>query len=145
MRDSKKTKAQLADELTELRQRVAELEAAETEREQVEKALHASEREFRGLVDNALVGIYRTNLKGDILYVNEFLSSILGFESPEEMMKAGVLYRYKNPKDRETLMRRLEKEGQVSGFEVELLDKSGGTVAVLLSAALEGDVLTRNW
>ncbi len=142
MRDSKKTKAQLADELTALHQHVAELEAAETEREQVEKALHASEREFRGLVDNALVGIYRTNLKGDILYVNEFLSSILGFESPEEMMKAAVLYRYKNPKDRETLMRRLKKEGQVSGYEVELLGKSGGTVAVLLSAALEGDVLT---
>lgn len=57
-------------------------------------------------------------------------------------MKAGVLNRYKNPKDRETLMRRLDKAGQVSGLEVELLDKSGGTVAVLLSAALEGDVLT---
>ena len=142
MGDSKKTRAQLADELTTLRQRVAELEAAETERQQVEKDPRASEREFRGLVDNALVGIYRTNLDGDILYANEFLSSMLGFESPEEMMQAGVLNRYKNPKDRETLLRRLQKEGHVSDFEVEYLDKSGGTVAVLLSAALEGDVLT---
>ena len=130
MRDNKKTKAQLVDELTALRQRVSQMEAAETERQQVEGTLGASERESRGLVDNALVGIYRTNLKGDIFYVNEFLSSMLGFESPEEMMKVGVLNRYKNPKDRETLMRRLEKEGQVSGFDVELLDKSGGTVAV---------------
>jgi len=142
MKDSKKTKAQLTDELMALRQRVAQLEAVETEPQQVEGTLGASEREFRSLVDNALVGIYRTNLRGDILYVNEFLSSMLGFESPEEMMRAGVLTRYENPKDRETLMRRLRKEGQVSGFDVELLDKSGGTVPVLLSAAIEGDVLT---
>jgi PAS domain S-box-containing protein len=142
MRDSKKTKAQLVDELTALRQRVAQMEAAETELEQVVKPPGASEREFRGLVNNALVGIYRTNLEGDILYANEFLSSMMGFESPQEMMETGVLNRYRNPKDRETLLWRLEKEGQVSGFDVELLDKSGGTVAVLLSAALEGDVLT---
>ncbi len=44
MKDERKTKKQLADELAESRQRVAELEAAETERKRAEKELVARER-----------------------------------------------------------------------------------------------------
>ncbi|HYA11968.1 MAG TPA: PAS domain-containing protein, partial [Thermodesulfovibrionales bacterium] len=50
-----------------------------------EKALQESEKKYRDLVNNALVGIYKTNLRGDILYVNKALWRMLEFESQEEM------------------------------------------------------------
>jgi hypothetical protein len=42
MKDEDKTKEQLITELTELRRRIAELWASETERKQAEEALQAS-------------------------------------------------------------------------------------------------------
>lgn len=112
------------------------------ERKRVEEALGESEKKYRKLVDNALVGIYQTNTKGDILYVNEALVRMLEFESPEEMMSRGVLERYKNPKDREVLIENLIKKGKVADFELDLLTKTGKTKNVRLSAILDRDVLS---
>src|SRR3989304_1863277 len=113
-----------------------------TERKKTEKALRESEKKYRNLVNNALVGIYKTNLKGDILYVNEALSKMLEFGSPENMMAEGVSARYKNPKDREVLIENLRKMNRVESFEIELLTKTGKTKDVLLSATLEGDMIS---
>ena len=113
-----------------------------TERKKTEKALWESEKKYRNLVDNALVGIYKTNLKGDILYVNEALSKMLEFGSPEDMMEEGASARYKNPKDREVLIENLRKMNRVESFEIELLTKTGKTKDVLLSATLEGDMIS---
>ena len=38
-------------------------------------------------MDNALVGVYKSNLAGDILFVNKALAEFFEFESPEDMMK----------------------------------------------------------
>jgi diguanylate cyclase (GGDEF)-like protein/PAS domain S-box-containing protein len=113
-----------------------------TERKQAEEALQESEKKYRDLVDNALVGIYKTNLKGDILYVNEALWRMLEFESSEEMMAESALLRYKNPKDREVLIKNLKEKGEVNNFDVELLTKTGKTKNVLLSATFYDDILS---
>ncbi len=113
-----------------------------SERNRVEKALREGEKRYRDLVDNSLVGIYRTNLKGDILYVNKALAKMLEFESPEEMMLDNVLVKYKDYKDREILIETLKELGRVNDFQFDLLTKTEKTHNVLLSAALEGDTLS---
>jgi two-component system cell cycle sensor histidine kinase/response regulator CckA len=140
--DKTKTKEQFMNELVELRRRIDELEAAEVEREQTEEALRESERTYRDLVDNSIVGIYRTNLAGKILYVNEALARMLEFDSPEEMMSEGVLVRYKNHKDRERLLEMLKKSGKVDNFEFDLLTRKGETITALLSAVLDQDIIS---
>ena len=141
MQNSNKTKDQLLEELTELHQRVVKLEAAGVERKRAEDALQESERKFRDLVDNSLVGIYRTNLEGKIFYINEALVKMLEFDSPEEMMSESVLAYYKDYEDRERLVEILKKVGRVDGFEFDLLTKKNQTRNVLLSAVLDQDVI----
>jgi PAS domain S-box-containing protein len=142
MKVENKTKRQLIDELEELRQRIGELEKSETERERAEDALRESERKYRGLVDNSIVGIYRTNLAGKILYVNEALARMLKFDPPEEIMSEGVLARYKNHKDRERLLEILNKSGSVDSFEFDLFTRKGETITALLSAVLDQDIIS---
>ena len=80
MNDQKKSKAQLIDELTALRQRVAELEQAEAERKQAEEALRSSERLLAEIAAN---------------YPNSYLSIIekdltVGFTSGQEFKKQNL-------------------------------------------------------
>ncbi len=113
-----------------------------TERKKAEEALKKSEKQFRDLVDNSLVGIYKTNLKGEILYVNDALCRIAGYDSPEEIMSENVINKYKNKSDREVLIKILKEKRNVKNFELELIKKNGDTINVLLSAFLQGDIIS---
>lgn len=113
-----------------------------TGRKQAEEALRASEKNYRNLVDNAAVGVYKSNLKGDILFVNKALARIYEFESPEEMMSAGSLARYKDPEDRERLLEGLIKNNRVDNFEADAVTKTGKVKHVLFNATLDGDFLS---
>ncbi len=112
------------------------------QRKRVEEALRESEREYRNLVDHAPVGIYKSDLEGNILYVNDALLEMTGFATFEEMQSAGVLARYKNLDDRDALIENLKKTGTVKNLEVDLLTKSGATKNVMVTAALEENVIS---
>jgi len=122
-----------------LEQKIGALEEEAARGRQAAEALKASEKQLRDLVENSLVGVYRTNLQGEILSVNEALAGMLEFESPEEMMSESVLVRYKDPEQRDVLIEKLQKSGRVINFEAELCTKTGETRKSLLSAALDGD------
>jgi PAS domain S-box-containing protein len=113
-----------------------------SERRRAVEGLKESEKKYRNLVESSLIGVFQTNIKGDFLYVNEALVNMLGFESFEEMISGNVLERYKNPEDRKTLIEKLQKAGRVANFEAVLLTKGGKDKNVLLSAVLEGDILS---
>ncbi|MBM4141951.1 MAG: PAS domain S-box protein, partial [Nitrospira sp.] len=113
-----------------------------TERKQTEEALRQSEKKYKNIVDNSLAGIYRTNLKGEILYTNDALIKMLEFQTKEEMTAKAVQETYKNPKDRDVLIENLKKRGWVDRFETELLTKTNKTKDVLISAIIEGDVIS---
>jgi PAS domain S-box-containing protein len=112
------------------------------ERRRAEEALRESEKKYRDLVDNALVGVYRTNMEGEILYVNRALWKMLEFESAEDMMSEKALKRYKNPAERERLLGMLQGNGTIDGFETDMVTKTGRTRNVILSATLGGDFLS---
>jgi PAS domain S-box-containing protein len=104
--------------------------------------LRESEKRYRNLIESALVGVYQTNLKGDILYANNNFLRMFGFESLEEMKPAGVLGQYRDPEARGIVIDKLLQFGKFTDFEVELYTKTGGLVNVLLSATLEGDIIS---
>ena len=113
-----------------------------TQRKQAEEKLKESEEKYRNLVDNAIVGIFKSNLKGEILYVNEAALRIGGYESYDELKRKNVLLLYKNPDARKLMLRELKNNGKLDEFELEILNTSGETRNVLMSASLSGDILS---
>lgn len=122
---------------------VATLSSGEevTERIRFETALRESEEKYRTLVDNALVGIYKTSINGDLLYVNDALVKILGYKSRQDMMSQNVVVSYKNPADRATMLKEIRETGKVEEFEIEVITAIGEEKTVLISSFLENDVI----
>ncbi|MFQ6044856.1 MAG: PAS domain-containing protein, partial [Gemmatimonadales bacterium] len=85
-----------------------------TDRRRAEEAVRESEARYRKLVDPAPVGVYRTTLGGEILYANDALVEMFGFESFDEFAKDGVVVRYASPEDRKRLLEALRRGGSVS-------------------------------
>ena len=113
-----------------------------SDRKRVEEALRTSEKEYRDLVDNALVGVFKTSLDGDIIYVNDALVEMLEFESPREMITEGVFPRYESLEDRDALIEGLQKNRRVHNFEFSVMTKTGKVRNALLSAVLDENILS---
>jgi PAS domain S-box-containing protein len=109
-----------------------------TEHHRAETAMRESEKKYRNLSDNALVGIFRTNIKGDLLYCNRAFVRIFEFDTREEL-KESVMPRYKHVRDRNALLAVLKTDFMIENYEVELLTKTGRTVTVLINAVLDGE------
>ncbi|MBI5057187.1 MAG: PAS domain-containing protein [Nitrospirae bacterium] len=113
-----------------------------TEFRETVEALEESQKKYRALVDTALVGIFKTNTGGDILYVNDALITMFEFNSAEELMREKVVIRYKDPSDRNVFIEGLRQNGRVQGFETRLITKTGKNKNVLVDAALDGDMIS---
>ncbi|MCK4831326.1 MAG: PAS domain S-box protein, partial [Anaerolineales bacterium] len=79
MRDANKTKAELVEELASSRQRIADLEAAETERVRVEEALRGSEAKFRELADLLPQTVFETDERGNLTFANQSAFDRFGY------------------------------------------------------------------
>ena len=105
-------------------------------------ALGKSEKKYRSIVDNALVGVYKSNMNGDMVYANHALSNMFGYVTPEEMMSGGILQIYKNKEDRDSLVTKLQASGCVDEFECECVKKDGSGVDIILTATLEDNIIS---
>ncbi|MFH1742050.1 MAG: PAS domain S-box protein, partial [bacterium] len=83
MSDSRKTKAQLIEELKDLRARMAEIERTESERKQAEAELQESEKRFRAVFEHAGAGIILAPLDGPLLQTNAAFQRMLGYSAKE--------------------------------------------------------------
>ncbi|MBL8489439.1 MAG: GGDEF domain-containing protein [Rhodocyclaceae bacterium] len=73
-----RTESEFFDELTRLRKRVAELEALDAERRQIEEALRASKEEYRLLLDESSDPIFTFYRDGRYRYVNRAFADGVG-------------------------------------------------------------------
>jgi PAS domain-containing protein len=84
MKDSSKTKAQLINEIIEMRKQIAEQEKSEFESKRVEKALRESKEHYHTLFNLSPSGIILTDSKGIILMVNNSFCKYNGY-TPDEL------------------------------------------------------------
>jgi PAS domain S-box-containing protein len=108
-----------------------------TEREKVGAALREAEREYRGIFDNAIFGIFRSTPAGRYLSVNPAMARILGYDSPEEMIATLSdisLQMYIDPKRRDEFVLIMNKLGVIQNFECEVFRKDGSRIWIVSSA-----------
>lgn len=110
-----------------------------TERIKKDNALKISEEKYRTLVDNALVGVYTTTLKGEFIYANHSFVNILGYESTNELFKLNVKNIYENKSDRQKIISTLNTVGDIRNFECKFIKKDGDIIYVLISAKKSGN------
>ena len=113
-----------------------------TEQKKAEIALQKSEKKYKDLVENALVGIYTTNLNGQLIFANKAFGEILGYTNPDEMKHLNVRNLYPNVELREQFIAELKKYQQLSNFEIILITKQGKAKNIAISASLHGNEIS---
>jgi PAS domain S-box-containing protein len=139
MSEKNQTKARLTAELAELRQRVAELEAAEAEWVRKEKTLRETEEQYRTLFEHANDAIYLLEPEtGAILDCNEKAAEMDGYSVAElKTMTAADLH---PPEERALLPAKfaeVAEKGLATGIsDLHHLRKDGRLVPIEVNATL---------
>ncbi len=111
------------------------------ELEQRVKELAESEKKYRHLFETAMVGIYRTCIEdGKFLAANQTLAELMGYDSVDQLIAEYVTSEhYVDSKRREELLRQIQLQGRVDGFEIDMARTDGSVVHIALSAAAYPD------
>jgi PAS domain S-box-containing protein len=104
-----------------------------------EEDLLKSERRFRNIVSNSVLGIYETNLDGKICYLNDALLDIVEYDSSQELIGTNAVQFYKNKNERDALLEILKINDQVKNFQLEIVTKTGKHKFIELNATVFGD------
>ncbi len=99
-----------------------------TERRQAEEALRHSEERYRGIFENAPVGMFQSTLEGRYLAINPAMAEMLGYGSSREVM-AGVQSIahdiYVHPEQRVDILRRFQAGEGVVKTEIPFRRRNG--------------------
>ncbi len=113
-----------------------------SDRKNAEDLVKKSEKEYRNLVDNAIVGVYKTDIDGNILFTNDAMAKMLGYDSKEDFNKYSSWTIYKNPEDRKLMLDKLRKDGIMERYEFDLVKRNGDIITVLLNSRLDGNIIS---
>ena len=100
-------------------------------------ALHKAEANYRGIVENALEGIYQMSRSGQFLMVNPRLASILGDDSVQalrERITDVSSQLFVDPARRAQFVALMEEHGSVVDFESEVRRRDGSVIWISESA-----------
>ena len=103
-----------------------------TERKEMERQIAESEKRYRELYEHSPIALYRTRISdGKLLECNQALVALFGYDSKEEFQTTtNALSQYVNCEDREVLLKKLEKDKRVEGFQIQLKGKDGQVIWV---------------
>ncbi len=123
-------KQELQDELTKLRQRIADLEAQESERKRGEEEI----KKFKIIADNAAYGVSIGDMEGRLIYVNESYAQMHGY-TVDELIGQNIFTLY--PDDQlEFIKKRRERIMETGSAIGELIRKrKDGTIFPTLATA----------
>ncbi|MCZ6676972.1 MAG: PAS domain S-box protein, partial [Candidatus Poribacteria bacterium] len=137
MKDEDKTKAQLINELAEMRQRMTELEQVEARHKQLLEQLEKSEMAYYDLYYNApdmFVSVDAATEK--IMQCNKAVVTALGY-AEEEIIGRHIsqMYHPDSEEDRKKVFQSFVKTGEVRDAQLQLRRKDGGKIDVSLNVS----------
>jgi diguanylate cyclase (GGDEF)-like protein/PAS domain S-box-containing protein len=93
--------------------------------------LHVGELLYRGIFDEAPIGLYITTADGTIINANAELARMLGYPSKQMLLGASVAGIYADPQDRQRIIDALGQLDAAHRSEVELRTRSGAIILAL--------------
>jgi two-component system, sensor histidine kinase PdtaS len=108
----------------------------------MEKELNESEKSYRELVNNSMVAIYKTNLNGDIIFANNAMAELFDFRSVKSLQRKKITQLYRDPDDRKKLIQKLQKEGNLTHYELNMVSNNDEKIIILISAQLEDVIIS---
>jgi PAS domain S-box-containing protein len=128
MYDPSKINQDLLQEIAVLKQTIRELEQSKSERKQAEKALHASEENFRRSLDDSPLGIRIVTAEGETIYANRAILDMYGYDSVDDLISTPVKKHYTPESYAEFKIRREKrKRGDYgpSEYEISIIRRDG--------------------
>jgi diguanylate cyclase (GGDEF)-like protein/PAS domain S-box-containing protein len=112
-----------------------------TELKATQNELRKAEQRYHSMYRNAVQGMFQSELGGRFIRVNPAYARILGYGTPEEMLrlKAGSNELYFDPADRQRMVQALKRRGLLANYEVRLRRQDGKPVWVLANYRLTRD------
>ncbi len=91
---------------------------------------------FQRLIENAVVGFFRSNENGDFLLANRRLARMFGFKTKEAFLKShtNAAQLYIDPKERENILQDIKSHGFIDGAEARFKRKDGEVIWVSIRA-----------
>ncbi|MEW6087434.1 MAG: PAS domain S-box protein [bacterium] len=108
-----------------------------------EESLRKLESRVISIIDNTLVGVFQSNVMGEVLFMNKPLLKMLEYESSEDINKhGGARILYKNPNERDKIVSLLNEKHYIEDYELEFVSKTGKRIFVYLCMRLEDNILS---
>ncbi|MBK8663386.1 MAG: PAS domain S-box protein [Ignavibacteriales bacterium] len=102
--------------------------------------LSQSEEQYRELYNNAVMGLYRTNQKGEVLLANQTLLNMLGYDSIEELKEINIEEKgFESFNERQLFLNLIDKTEELKGHNSKWMRKDGSYIYVRESARLRRD------
>ncbi len=95
-----------------------------------------AEEKFRSIFENSTEGIYQSTLEGQFITANTAMATMLGYDSPEELMSVVTDMAsqvYVNPEERTKVRQMVEDNGQAKSFETQFHRKDRSVIWVSMS------------
>ncbi len=95
--------------------------------------LAESEKKYRGIFENALEGIFQITMEGRFIDANPALAGILGYKSPNELIKSITNIErqlYVDPRQRSQLIYSVQEQTRVENYECQLYRKNRSVIWV---------------
>lgn len=103
------------------------------ERRRAERALSEAEKKYRAIVENAAGGIYQVTPEGQFLSANPAFARIIGYETPEEVLRyieKAQDQLYVDPVARERILNEVNNEDMMKSVESQVNRKDGNVIWV---------------
>lgn len=97
------------------------------------------EERYRRLFDRIPVGLYRTTPDGMFVDANPAMVAMLGYDSADDLMETNAADAYLDEESRREWLRRMERDGTVTGFEVRIRRRDGTVIWVEDNARVARD------
>lgn len=99
--------------------------ADETEEQHRAAELRNSEIKYRTLFENVPDGLFRSTRDGEFLSANPAMVAMLGYDSEEALRSINTRELYEIPAERDAMIRRLDRDGEVRGAEISIRRRDG--------------------